>query len=141
MADFPPPIPGLVVRYSYLWKREADAGQIEGQKHRPCAIVVAVVQEQGEWVVTVAPITRQRPKNPDQAIALSAATRRRLGLGNQPNWIIATEVNSFYWPGPDLRPTAKGQYAYGELPAVVFEALKQKILAAGELANVVNRDE
>lgn len=141
MADFPQPIPGLVIRYSYLWKREADAGQIEGQKHRPCAIVVAAVQEEGEWVVTVAPITRQRPKNPDQAIALSGATRRRLGLGNQPNWIMATEVNSFYWPGPDLRPTAKGQYAYGELPAVVFEALRQKILAAGELANVVSRDE
>jgi hypothetical protein len=100
-----------------------------------------VVQEEGDWVVTVAPITRQRPKNPDQAIALSAATRRRLGLGNRPNWIMATEVNSFYWPGPDLRPTPKGQYAYGELPAVVFEALKQKILAAGELASVVNRDE
>lgn len=141
MADFPQPIPGLVIRYSYLWKREADAGQIEGQTHRPCAIVVAAVQEEGEWVVTVAPITRQRPKNPDQAIALSGATRRRLGLGNQPNWIMATEVNSFYWPGPDLRPTAKGQYAYGELPAVVFEALRQKILAAGELANVVSRDE
>lgn len=141
MADFPQPIPGLVIRYSYLWKREADAGQIEGQKHRPCAIVVAAVQEEGEWVVTVAPITRQRPKSPDQAIALSGATRRRLGLGNQPNWIMATEVNSFYWPSPDLRPTVKGQYAYGELPAVVFEALRQKILAAGELANVVSRDE
>jgi hypothetical protein len=141
LADFPQPIPGLVIRYSYLWKREADAGQIEGQKHRPCAIVVAVVQEDGEWVVTVAPITRKRPRNPDQAVALSAATRRRLGLGNQPNWIMATEVNSFYWPGPDLRPTAKGQYAYGVLPAVVFEALKQKILAAGESTNVVSRDE
>jgi hypothetical protein len=141
LADFPRPIPGLVIRYSYLWKREADAGQIEGQKHRPCANVVAVVQEEGEWVVTVAPITRQRPKHPNQAVALSVATRQRLGLGKQPNWIIATEVNSFYWPGPDLRPTAKGQYAYGELPAVVFEALKQKILAAAEAPNVVSRDE
>jgi len=98
LADYPQPFPGLVIRYAYLWKREADAGQIEGEKHRPCAIVVAVVQEAGEWVVTVAPITRQRPKHPDRAIELSAATRRRLGLGNQPNWIMATEVNSFYWP-------------------------------------------
>jgi hypothetical protein len=138
LADYPQPIPGLVIRYSYLWKREADAGQIEG-KHRPCAIVVAVVKEEGEWVVTVAPITRQRPKDPDQAIALSATTRRRLGLGSQPNWIMATEVNSFYWPGPDLRPTQRGQYAYGELPAVVFETLKQKILAASAPASAVSR--
>jgi hypothetical protein len=141
LADYPQPFPGLLIRYAYLWKREADAGQIEGQKHRPCAIVVAVVQEEGEWVVTVAPITRRRPKHPDRAIELSAATRRRLGLGNQPNWIMATEVNSFYWPGPDLRPTQNGQYAYGELPAVVFEALKQKILAAGSPTAVVARDE
>jgi len=44
-------------------------------------------------------------------------------------------------PGPDLRPTQKGQYAYGELPAAVFEALKQKILAAGSPTDVVARDE
>ena len=141
MADFPHPIPGLVIRYAYLWKREADAGQIEGERHRPCAIVVAVMQEEGECVVTVAPITRRRPKDLKGAIALSAATRRRLGLGNQPNWIMATEVNSFYWPGPDLRPTQKGLHAYGELPAAVFEALQQKILAASAPPNVVTRDE
>lgn len=141
MPDYPHPIPGLVIRYAYLWKCEADAGRIEGEKHRPCAIVVAVVHEEGEWVVTAAPISRRRPKDLDQAIALSAATRRRLGLGNQPNWIMATEMNSFYWPGPDLRPTQKGQYAYGELPAVVFKALQQKILAASSPTHVVTRDE
>lgn len=141
MADYPKPIPGLVIRYAYLWKREADAGRIEGQKHRPCAIVVAVVQEEGEWVVTVAPVTHRRPDDSEASIMLSAATRRRLGLGDKPNWIIATEVNSFFWPGPDLRPTARGKYAYGELPAVVFEALKQRILAAGSPPQEVSRDE
>jgi len=141
LADYPDPIPGLVIRYSYLWKREADAGQIEGEKDRPCAIIVAVVHEEGERVITVAPITRRRPENLDHAIALSPATRRRLGLGNQPNWIVATEVNSFYWPGPDLRPTQKGQYAYGELPAIVFEALQKKILAASSPTHIVARDE
>lgn len=128
-----------MIRYAYLWKREADTGQIEGQKHRPCAIVVSIEKQDGEWIVTVAPITRRPPANPEQAVALTTATRRRLGLGNQPNWIMATEVNSFYWPGPDLRPTAKGQYVYGELPAVVFEALKKKILAAGGPPSIVTR--
>lgn len=79
--------------------------------------------------------------NANRSIGLSATTRRRLGLESQPNWITATEVKSFYWPGPDLRPTQKGQYAYGELPAVVFEALQQKILAASVLPNVVTRNE
>jgi hypothetical protein len=140
LADYAIPIPGLVVRYAYLWRHEAQAGQIEGQKHRPCAIVVCVEREAGELIVTVAPVTRRRPKNPDTAIELTPATRRRLGLGNQPNWIMPTEVNSFYWPGPDLRPTPKGKLAYGELPAVVFEALVKKILAAGATQNTVSRD-
>ena len=137
MADYPVPIPGLVIRYGYLWKREAVLGQLEGQKHRPCAIVVCVEQSGGDRIVTVAPITRRRPTNPAQAIELTAATRRRLRLGSKPNWIMASEVNSFSWPGPDIRPTAQGAYAYGELPAIVFRALVKKILAAG--APIVER--
>lgn len=140
MSEYPEPVPGLVIRYAYLWKREADAGKIEGQKHRPCAIVVAVQREEGELVVTVAPITRRRPEHPEKAIELTAATRRRLNLGTQVNWIMASELNSFFWPGPDLRPTSKGVYHYGELPAVVFEALKQKILSSEHLTPEVTRD-
>ena len=139
MTDYPAPIPGLVIRYSYLWKREAEQGQVEGQKQRPCAIVVCVEQNAGERIVTVAPIAHRRPTNAAQAIELTAATRRRLGLGHRPNWIMATEVNSFCWPGPDIRPNAKGAYAYGELPAVAFQALVRKILAAS--ASTVDRSE
>lgn len=135
---YPKPIAGLVIRYAYLWLKDAARGQVDGQKHRPCAIVVAVQREDGELVVTVAPLTRKRPRSRDEAIELTAATRRRLGLGREPSWIMATEVNSFYWPGPDLRVTGAGEFAYGELPAVVFEALKRKILAAG--ARAVARD-
>jgi len=141
VADYPVPIPGLVIRYAYLWKREADRGQIEGQKHRPCVVVLCVEEIDGEKVVTVAPITHSPPEEPEQSIALTSATRRRLGLDEEKNWIMATEVNSFYWPGPDLVPTSKGEYAYGELPAVVFEALIQKILAAGEDLSQVPRTE
>ncbi len=130
MASYPVPIPGLVIRYSYLWKREADKGNVEGQKHRPCVVVLCVEEVDGEKVVTVAPITHTPPDNPAQSIELTSATRRRLGLDDEKNWIMATELNSFYWPGPDLVSTRAGQYAYGELPAVVFRALTGKILAA-----------
>jgi mRNA-degrading endonuclease toxin of MazEF toxin-antitoxin module len=139
LAELPLPVPGTVIRYAYLWKREADAGQVEGRKHRPCAIVVCVEHHEGEQVVTVAPITRTRPRQADQAVELTAATRRRLGLGAQPNWIMATEVNSFLWPGPDLVPMQKGEFVYGELPAVVFRELIAKILRAG--APAVKRSE
>jgi hypothetical protein len=141
VADYPVPIPGLVIRYTYLWKREADRGQIEGLKHRPCVVVLCVEEIDGEKIVTVAPITHNPPLNPEQAIAMTSATRRRLGLDEEKNWIMATEVNSFYWPGPDLVPTPSGEYVYGELPAVVFEALTRKILAAGSTLAEVPRSE
>ena len=44
---FPSPQPGLVIRYSYLWRREAAAGREEGVKDRPCAVIVAVTDEAG----------------------------------------------------------------------------------------------
>ena len=128
--DYPVPEPGLVIRYSYLWKREADLGQLEGQKDRPCVVVLCVEEVDGQRVVTVAPITHAAPQDPVRAIELTANTRRRLGLDGEKNWIMATELNSFVWPGPDLVPTSSGEYAYGVLPAVVFEALRTKILAA-----------
>lgn len=141
MASYPVPIPGLVIRYSYLWKREADKGHVEGQKHRPCVVVLCVEEIEGEKVVTVAPITHALPDDPAQSIELTSATRRRLGLDEEKNWIMATELNSFYWPGPDLAPTKAGNYAYGELPAVVFAALQQKILVRGSDVSEVPRSE
>lgn len=141
MADHPVPIPGLVIRYAYLWKREADKGKTEGQKHRPCVVVLCVEEIAGEKVVTVAPVTQSPPSNPNEAIALTPATRRRLGLDAEKNWIMATELNCFTWPGPDLAPTDTGKYAYGELPAVVFKALRDKILDASRGAPAVSRKE
>ena len=125
---YPDPVPGLVIRYSYLWKREADQGNLEGQKYRPCVVIVCVQRHDDELIVTVAPITHAQPADADQAVRLTTATCRRLGLDDETNWIVATEFNRFVWPGPDLSPTQDGRPAYGELPAVVFEALRGKIL-------------
>lgn len=136
MGEYPHPVPGLVIRYSYLWKREADEGKVEGAKQRPCVVVVCVEDIEGDTVVTVAPITHTKPTDPSESIELTSATRRRLGLDAAKNWIVASEVNSFFWPGPDLAPNAAGSYEYGELPAVVFNALKAKILAADNVSTV-----
>ena len=45
--SLPKPLPGLVVRYSYLWADDAAAGYDEGDKDRPAAIVMAVEQSGG----------------------------------------------------------------------------------------------
>jgi hypothetical protein len=52
-------------------------------------------------------------------IELLLAVKRRLGLDDQRSWVMATEVNRFLWPGPDLRPISPrypSEFAYGGLP-------------------------
>ena len=128
----PPPRPGLVIRYAYLWRREAQAGAAEGRKDRPCAIVLAVRKDaEGDLMVVVAPITTRPPQDTEAALALPPAVRRTLGLDEAPSWIMTDEVNLFAWPGFDLRaiPGRPGEYAYGMLPPRLFEDLRQRILA------------
>jgi hypothetical protein len=44
--------------------------------------------------------------------------KRHLGLDDDASWIVLDELNSFVWPGFDLRPVPgrPGEYAYGHLP-------------------------
>ncbi|MGH7086941.1 MAG: type II toxin-antitoxin system PemK/MazF family toxin [Acetobacteraceae bacterium] len=125
----PNPVPGLVISYAYLWRDQQDQGREEGVKDRPCVVVLAVRQEEGERIVTVAPITHTPPRHAKDAIELPAATKRRLGLDDDRSWIVATELNRFLWPGPDLRPVPgkPGQFAYGGLPRQLMVQLRERI--------------
>ena len=55
---FPEPVPGLVIRYGYLWAEEHARGQEEGVKDRPCAVILVNTDEAGEQWVTTLPVTR-----------------------------------------------------------------------------------
>lgn len=79
--SLPTPVPGLIIRYSYLWYREHLEGRDEGQKDRPCAIVAALRKdENGEMRVLVLPITHSPPDHISLAIEIPAATKKRLQL-------------------------------------------------------------
>jgi len=128
------PQPGLVIHYSYLWKREADAGREEGLKDRPCAIIIAVEQGEGRMRVIVLPITHAAPQPPDEGIELPPQTKARLGLDGERSWIIVSEANDFIWPGPDLRfPPGKtsADAAYGFLPPGLFRIVRDRFLERG----------
>lgn len=129
--SFPEPYVGLVIRYSHLWKREFDAGREEGTKDRPCAIVMAVIDEDGDKEVLVLPITHSAPTELADAIEIPAATKSRLGLDGERSWIVITEANEFVWPGPDLRPVPgrdESTVAYGPLPPRFFAHVRDKFL-------------
>ena len=128
---WPTPQPGLVIRYSYLWSREAAAGREEGVKDRPCAIVLAVKQD-SEDRVWVLPITHSPPSSADDAIELPALVKARLKLDDQRSWIVVTEANSFVWPGPDLRfmqDRGPESAAIGFLPPDLFAAVRDRFAA------------
>jgi hypothetical protein len=101
-VSFPDPHPGLVIRYAYLWKREHHERREEGSNDRPCAIVLSVLDEDGDQEVMVLP-THSPPQRPEDAIEIPPATKQRLRLDSERSWIVITEANEFVWPGPDLR--------------------------------------
>ncbi len=144
--SLPKPHPGLVVRYSYLWHAEHEAGREDGVKDRPCAVVLSLADADGRAVVTVLPITHNEPKIKELAVELPAVVKARLRLDTGRSWIVIDEANRFIWPGPDLRPAPGGDLStvvYGVLPPRLFEVVKARFLAAASLrrARVVKRTE
>lgn len=57
----PQPVPGLVIRYAYLWQAEHQRGQEEGVKDRPCAVILVTTDDEGDQVVTVLPVRIRHP--------------------------------------------------------------------------------
>jgi hypothetical protein len=143
---FPIPVPGLVIRYSYLWRDDHRKGHEEGVKDRPCTVILVVQDGEGDQIVTVLPVTHAPPGNPALALEIPAGTKQRLGLDDMRSWIVLTEANRFVWPGPDLRPAIRGDLesmAYGLLPGNFYEQLRARFLAVLKTgrSGLVFRDE
>ena len=125
----PTPAPGLVISYAYLWRDERRRGIEEGRKDRPCAVVLAIRDADGDLLVYVAPITHAEPDD-RRAIEIPPAVKRRLGLDVGRSWIVTDELNRFVWPGFDLRPISRAKpdvFHWGFLPMELFGDLRQAI--------------
>ena len=123
----PLPQPGQVIRYAYLWWNEARAGRTDGTKDRPCSIVLTRITDAGRTVVYVLPVTHTPLLKDEDGVEIPQATKRRLGLDADRSWIITTELNQFTWPGPDIRPTASGDYIYGYLPEKLLRLVLEQV--------------
>jgi hypothetical protein len=145
-VTWPQPRPGLVIRYAYLWRREALEGRDEGTKDRPCAVVLAFQDEQGRTKVYALPITHSPPRSGEDAIEIPPLVKARLGLDGERSWISLAEANIFHWPGPDMRfLPGKGPESavYGFLPPAFFRVVRDRFLAAdrAKKASMVIRTE
>jgi hypothetical protein len=122
-----------VIRYSYLWDCEAQSGQEEGVKDRPCAVVLTLQDDRGKTRVYALPITHSVPPRSEDAVEIPALVKARLGLDGERSWVAVNEANVFTWPGPDLRfLPGKGpeSAAFGFLPPGFFRVVRDRFLAA-----------
>lgn len=144
--SLPEPRPGLVIRYGFLWNHEAAHGAVESSKDRPCAIIVAARRgPQGQIRTVIAPITHSAPNDPLTSMEIPASICRQLGLDDGRHWLRYDQLNSFEWPGFDLRPIPgrAGVYAYGELPKSLFDHLRLNIMNRAKVrtgSGIINRD-
>ena len=133
----PPPVPGLIVSFAFLWADNADRGIIEGQKDRPCVVLASYDIEQGKRAI-LTPITHSAPRNLDAAVPVPAALKTVLGLDEAPAWIICDEWNISDWPGFDLRAAPGrpiGTFHYGMLPPGLYDTVRRlaiRLNAAGK---------
>ena len=138
--SYPDPEVGLVISYSYLWSEESVAGQVEGRKPRPCAIVMAVQNNEDQPPqVAVMPITHSPHDDPETSIEIPPLVAEHLGLDDERSWVVLDELNTFSWPGYDLRQIAgqPGVYEYGFLPPRFFEALVTRFAELRRQARVM----
>ncbi len=88
------PRPGDVLRYPYLWARQADLGETEGRKPRPCAVILTLQADTERTELRLCAVTTQPPQPGTHAIEVPETEKRRAGLdvGLQ-LWVIVDEHN------------------------------------------------
>lgn len=83
----------------------------------PASSLLRFVRTVDQTLVVVAPITHSPPRSEGNAVEMRAATKQRLGLDAERSWIVTDDLNSFDWPGYDLRPApgSTSEFASGYL--------------------------
>jgi hypothetical protein len=138
-VPLPRPELGLVIRYAYLWHSEYKQGREEGEKDRPCAIILAFHDNDDEMIVSVLPVTHVEPRRAEDGVEIPLETKRRLGLDEARSWVIVTELNRFVWPGPDLRSVSRTDdkgFDYGFLPPRLYRTVRERFFVAAKAQRI-----
>jgi hypothetical protein len=86
-------IAGVVIRYPYLWARQAHDGESEGRKSRPTAVGFRLVRAGGDLLLLF-PITTSQPSADRRFIEIPETEKHRAGLDiDRRQWIILDETN------------------------------------------------
>ena len=137
MSTLPEPEPGLVIRYDYLWSREASSGRQQG-KERPACLVAASDSASNPRFVVILPITHSPPKGGTAGVEIPANVCKALGLDDSRCWAIVSEYNVDEWPNGGLAQISgrTGSFSYGLIPPRLFAQIKAKFLHLREKGRV-----
>jgi hypothetical protein len=81
---------GDIVRFNYLWAREAEAGEESGRKARPVCVIIRTSADPA--ALYLLPLTSRAPTKARAALAVPDTECKRGGL-RSPCWIICDEYN------------------------------------------------
>ena len=125
----PEPRPGLVIRYDYLWSREATAGRDQG-KQWPACLDAATDSAALPRFVVILPITHTPPDQDTVGVEIPPRVREALGLDDAPSWVIVSEHNVDEWPNSGLAPLPgrAGVFSYGFIPPGLFARVKARFV-------------
>ena len=87
---------GAIIRYSYLWYREDQRGDVSGRKDRPVCVHLVLAQG-GREIAVLFPITSRPPSGQTRALAVPLIEAKRVGL-SVPAWIVINEDNEDHLP-------------------------------------------
>jgi hypothetical protein len=121
-----------VISYLFLWPDEAERGEEEGRKIRPCLVMSARPAAFGLRII-VLPITTRRYRT-DAQVIIPSRVIAHLRLDDR-SIIIADALNRFTWVGPDVRKaTGKDDPFIGIVPDTL------RVQAQGVLARLIKAD-
>jgi hypothetical protein len=138
----PDPKAGLVVRYDYLWSREAAAGRSQGKDQPTCVVAASDSLTRPRYVVLL-PITHSPPDADTIGIEIPIKVKQAIGLDDVPSWVVVSEHSIDEWPNAGLSrvPSKPGVFPYGFIPPSLFAQIKTKFfeLARNEKSGAVRR--
>jgi hypothetical protein len=129
----PEPKPGLVIRYDYLWTREAAAGK-QQSKDRPACLVAASDSTVAPRFVVILPITHSAPTGDTVGMEIPPKVAQALGLDEARNWVVVSDHNVDEWPNAGIAPLPGRPdiFSYGFIPPRLFAQIKERFLELSE---------
>jgi PemK-like, MazF-like toxin of type II toxin-antitoxin system len=130
---------GQVIHYSFLWSDGKE-------KERPAVIVVATKRgDNDKYRVAVMPITHTPHSDPATSIEIPQKLKDYLKLDHEKSWVVLNEINTFEWPGYDLRkvPDGRTDWEYGQIPPRFHEILlaRLRVLRQDNRLTLTSRDQ